>query len=282
VTKIDQPRWNSADGKQWSPRNEESTPMVYETFYVEPSDVLKGTPKWGAPVAYRVWINTDWGAPSLAVGDRVVAFGEVFTSPAGSEAVYQPADAYWLTGDINGLWVEKDGRYQNQGHMTDEMERSLTLKGLEDRILSAIGVTTTVPGEFPSPPSTEAITLPGGDTDTYVPADALHKGFLDAVQKGDAQAVRASLLEERKADAESLCADAAKWQKDRGPLAAWGGSTAVLEWKASGYAGEPSAPAPEALTEWITAHPDRRVGMRVVMGHAALQASPAAARAGPR
>jgi hypothetical protein len=144
VSRMDEPRWNSPDGKQWREQNEASLPLVYETFYVEPIEVLKGTPKWGTPVAFRVWVNTTEGAPTLAVGDRVVAFGELFAEPAGSKAVYQPADAYWLTGNNYGLWVERGGLYRNEGGMTGVTGGALTLKDLGGRIVSALGATTTV------------------------------------------------------------------------------------------------------------------------------------------
>jgi hypothetical protein len=43
VVSVDPARWNSPDGKSWSPPEEEASPIVYTTFYVEPVEILRGT-----------------------------------------------------------------------------------------------------------------------------------------------------------------------------------------------------------------------------------------------
>ena len=70
VVKIDAPRCNSPDGKEWSPPEDQTLPIVYTTFYVEPAQILKGTPEWGTPVAFRVTGNTQEWDLQLSVGER--------------------------------------------------------------------------------------------------------------------------------------------------------------------------------------------------------------------
>ncbi|MBU2601745.1 MAG: alpha/beta hydrolase [Actinobacteria bacterium] len=42
-------------GGEWDPdENSLDTPVVHTTFHVEVEKLLKGTPKWGAPVAFRI------------------------------------------------------------------------------------------------------------------------------------------------------------------------------------------------------------------------------------
>ena len=94
VVKVDPPRWNSDDGKPWKPRGEDD-PMavVYQTFYVQPEETLKGAPQWGTPVAFRaVWWNSPSGGGPLSVGDLAVAFGQPDPEPQGG-GVDQPEDA---------------------------------------------------------------------------------------------------------------------------------------------------------------------------------------------
>ena len=271
VVKVDEPRWNSADGKQWTPTGD-SFALVYETLYVQLDQTFKGAPRWGDPVAFRVWTNTTQGRPSLAVGDKVVAFGVANTKLYGPEGVYEPADAYWLTADNNSLWVEKEGTYVNQGHTRDADESSMTLADIQSRALEAQELTTTLPGQFQEPPSTEAFGAAGGFSDAALGAvnQVLHQQFLHALVAGDVEGVRACLVQDRKADAEKLCADAAQWQKEKGTGAAWGGFTETLLWTGQAYEGTPSIPVPDYLTSWIKQAPGRRLGIHVVMGDNAI------------
>ena len=54
IVQIDPSAWNSPDGEQWQPPEEATLPIVYTTFYIKPTQVLKGEPQWGVPVAFRV------------------------------------------------------------------------------------------------------------------------------------------------------------------------------------------------------------------------------------
>jgi hypothetical protein len=145
VVRVDEPRWNSANGKRWSPHDEGSEALVYQTFYVQVEEALKGTPKWEEPVAFRAWWNSASGAGPVRVGDMVVAFGQLSPGRYGSQGVYQPADAYWLTSEGNSLWIKQGRSYENQGIVKDQAERLVTLNELEARIREAGGPGKTVP-----------------------------------------------------------------------------------------------------------------------------------------
>jgi hypothetical protein len=150
IVKIDPPRWNSPDGEQWRPREEQTLAVLYTTFYVEPTAVLKGTPEWGTPIAFRIQNAVVGSDADLAVGDRVVAFG-ASDGRYGPGAVYQPAGAYWLTNDNNSIWIQegRTGVYRNQGYTKDPAEASLSLEEFEARIAAlpssagGAGTTTT-------------------------------------------------------------------------------------------------------------------------------------------
>jgi hypothetical protein len=148
IVKIDPPRWNSRDGEQWRPREEQTMAVLYTTFYVEPTALLKGTPEWGTPIAFRIQNGVVGGDADLSVGDRVVAFG-ASDGRYGPGGVYQPADAYWLTNGNNSVWIQEGGTgvYRNPGYTKDPAEASLSLEELEARIAaftsSAGGAGTT-------------------------------------------------------------------------------------------------------------------------------------------
>ena len=142
VVQVDTPRWNSGDGRSWNPRRATQEAVVYQTFYVEPEETLRGAPQWGTPIAFRaVWWNSPTGGGRFTVGDRVMAFGYQSTELYGG-GVYQPADAYWLISGGNSLWVEEDGRYFNQGVVGDQDEMVLELDELKARIREGGGPTT--------------------------------------------------------------------------------------------------------------------------------------------
>ena len=148
VVKIDAPRCNSPDGKEWSPPEDQTLPIVYTTFYVEPAQILKGTPEWGTPVAFRVTGNTQEGDLQLSVGEKIVVFGTT-QARYGPGGVYQPAGAYWLTEEENSAWVEGAGVYTNQGHTKDPAERALSLEALKDRVASFLPAPATTPSSLP-------------------------------------------------------------------------------------------------------------------------------------
>ncbi len=163
VVKVNPPRWNSDDGKSWKPRGE-NDPMavVYQTFYVQPEEILKGAPQWGTPVAFRaVWWNSPSGGGPLSVGDLVAAFGQVDPERYGG-GEYQPADAYWLMSEKNSLWVKQGDDYVNQGILKDEAERTLTLDELKTRMREGGGPTTLGMWD----PARESIKVGWGETAT--------------------------------------------------------------------------------------------------------------------
>lgn len=141
IVKVDPARWNNAANTEWTPtQGTDNLPLVYTTFYVEPEQILKGTPKWGEPIAFRTVGGTatgmdtpvdrvETGNLSLRVGDRIFLLG---TSKQfyGSEPVYQPADAYWLTLDENGVWALQDDEFVNQGFTKNANEKKMKLKDI--------------------------------------------------------------------------------------------------------------------------------------------------------
>jgi hypothetical protein len=137
IVKVDTPRWNSPDGKAWRPPEDQATAVFYTTFYIEPARLLKGTQKWGTPVAFRVMRGIAGGDVQLSVGDEVVAFG-ASDGRWGPGGVYQPAGAYWLTNENNSIWIAEAGLYRNQGYTKDPAEAALSLEALEDRVASSL------------------------------------------------------------------------------------------------------------------------------------------------
>jgi hypothetical protein len=146
IVQIDAGKWNSPDGKQWQPPEEQTLPIVYTTFYVEPTRVLKGEPRWGGPVAFRMTgviessnkgVESSSGNLTLGVGDTVVVFG-VIEDRYGPGGVYEPADAYWVTMGENSIWAEKSGKVVNGGHTKDPAEASLSEASLVSEISSYV------------------------------------------------------------------------------------------------------------------------------------------------
>lgn len=149
VVQIDTPRWNGPEGKQWKPSLATQEAVVYTTFYVKPTAILKGEPKWSRDlVAFRLTgvfpnavssqqlsttLTTGYqggSPPRLAVGDVVVAFGRLAPGRYGG-GVYDPAEAYWLTSAENSLWAGVDeSNLVNQGVTKYPDERALSLDSL--------------------------------------------------------------------------------------------------------------------------------------------------------
>ncbi len=76
VTDVLPGRWNSPDGTQWQGPNDASTAsVIYRTFYVEPIEILKGQPAFGAPVAFMAegGIKGEISGP-VNTGDTVLVF----------------------------------------------------------------------------------------------------------------------------------------------------------------------------------------------------------------
>ncbi|MBN1320264.1 MAG: hypothetical protein JXA87_05400 [Thermoleophilia bacterium] len=140
VLREDPTRWNSADGK----RSGEGA-LAYTTFYVEPVGMLQGTPAWGTPIAIRAIggaledgdsFRLNGETAPMKVGDEVILFGTA-AARWGEQAVYQPAEAYWLTADANSVWVKQGDRYVAQGYAETEDDGSLTLEELKAKLAEA-------------------------------------------------------------------------------------------------------------------------------------------------
>ncbi|MFH0915518.1 MAG: hypothetical protein V1912_03610 [bacterium] len=168
IVEIDPPRWNSPDGEQWRPREEQTLAVLYTTFYVEPTALLKGTSEWGTPIAFRIQNGVVGGDADLSVGERVVAFG-ASDGRYGPGAVYQPAGAYWLTNGNNSIWIQKGGIgvYRNQGYTKDPGEASLSLEELEARIAALTSSNEEV-SPTTTPSSTQPTTSPSDEGTTLV------------------------------------------------------------------------------------------------------------------
>jgi len=54
IVKVDAARWNSPDGAEWKPDESVALPIPYTTFYIQPTQIVKGTPKWDTPIPFRV------------------------------------------------------------------------------------------------------------------------------------------------------------------------------------------------------------------------------------
>ncbi|MCL5736640.1 MAG: hypothetical protein M1274_13850 [Actinobacteria bacterium] len=119
VERVDASRWNSPDGNKWTPDESVAMPVPYTTFWVKPLEIIKGTPKWASPVAFRyaggafgperdeVLAADVPGLPDLKVGDEVIAFG-LDEVRYGKGATYTPP-AYWLLSDMLSLFSPKNG-----------------------------------------------------------------------------------------------------------------------------------------------------------------------------
>jgi hypothetical protein len=106
VVKIDPGRWNSADGKYWQPNDPSgmSVAAIYRTYYVQPAEILKGTPKWATPVAFMVVGGTgNQTTGPVSVGDTVLVIGTDYPALYGD--VYWKDDAYFAqNGDMRFMF----------------------------------------------------------------------------------------------------------------------------------------------------------------------------------
>lgn len=114
VVQIDPARWNSPDGNAWKPKDPSgmSVPATYQTVYVQPTEILKGTPKWGTPVAFMV-VNdgTPGSSPrAVAVGNAVLVIGQDYMSEGGLYGkVYWKDDAYFAQDSYTSIYVMMGG-----------------------------------------------------------------------------------------------------------------------------------------------------------------------------
>lgn len=140
VVRQDPSRWNTADGKR---AGEES--LAYTTYHLEPTEVLQGELAWGTPVAIRAIGGTlpdghsfrvNGASNPMKVDDEVIVFGTT-RARWGSEAVYVPAEAYWLTAEANSVWIKEADSYLAQGYVETEADRSLTLEEFKAELAAA-------------------------------------------------------------------------------------------------------------------------------------------------
>lgn len=140
-------RWNSPDGNEWTPDENITLPMVFTTYYIEPTEVLFGTPAWGIPVIVLAVGGV------LPDGSTYAANGVVSPMETGQEVIlfgttknyhgpYVNTAAYWLSVDNNSVWVKQGDRYVCQGHAEPVVNRSLTLEEFKTR-LAAVAPTTS-------------------------------------------------------------------------------------------------------------------------------------------
>jgi hypothetical protein len=151
VVKIDPGRWNSPDGRDWTPKDEMTVKLIYTTFYVKPVEMMKGKPKWGDPIAFRVSGGTvpgddlirasdDFGSlEGLSVGDRVLVFGAELPGKYGDETSYTP-DGYWLVAETYSAFLEHDDAFKALGGATSPSEKGSTLAQMKASIEAALSL----------------------------------------------------------------------------------------------------------------------------------------------
>lgn len=138
VVQIDPTRWNSPDGKYHEPNDPsgKSIPARYQTVYVQPSEILKGTPKWGTPVAFMV-VNGTGGddPPTLAVGNTVLVIGQDLMSEGGLYGkVHWKSHAYFAQDAYTSIYVMMGGQLLKSTYMSEMYSNLYTPK--DNRILT--------------------------------------------------------------------------------------------------------------------------------------------------
>ncbi len=112
VTDVLPGRWNSPDGTQWQGPNDASTAsVIYRTFYVEPIEILKGQPAFGAPVAFMAegGIKGEISGP-VNTGDTVLVFARYEPNAYGGTWL---TDAYRSTHGEWSIFKETDSVLTN-------------------------------------------------------------------------------------------------------------------------------------------------------------------------
>jgi hypothetical protein len=124
VVKIDPSRWNSPDGKAREPDDPSgmSIPATYQTVYVQPTETLKGAPKWGAPVAFMVVNSGAVGDETgvVAVGNTVLVIGQDYMSKGGLYGkVYWKSNAYFAQDSYTSIYVMTGGRLLKSTYVSE-------------------------------------------------------------------------------------------------------------------------------------------------------------------
>lgn len=142
VLEVSPARWNSPDGREWSGSTDEDMPIVYTGFLVKPTEVLKGEPAWGSPVAFRtlggVFGESAGSGPNMGefadvrVGDEIIIMGVDRPFYGGS----YDRPAYWslvnatsvYRNDSTGVFRRlnaQEGRRDTQDELTLNEARGL-------------------------------------------------------------------------------------------------------------------------------------------------------------
>jgi len=133
VVKLDPARFNSPDGKPWRSTTEEDMSMIFETFYVQPEEVLKGSPRFGTPVAFMLMGGTE-GIPSsrVKIGEKVLVFGHYNQGVLGN--VSWKSDAYWPWLGELGIYRPNGATLASHDSVSGGMELKVTMGQIRDLI----------------------------------------------------------------------------------------------------------------------------------------------------
>ncbi len=106
VVKVDPARWSTPDGQPRDSRSDASAfARIYTTFYVEPTEI-KGTPRFGTPVAIMV----EFHDKLLAPGDEVLVFAEYYEEWRSEHGTWNP-NAYF--SEVRGIYMKVGEEYLN-------------------------------------------------------------------------------------------------------------------------------------------------------------------------
>jgi hypothetical protein len=145
VTKIDPGRWNSPDGNAWDLKNykdntpndtsDDPIPVIYRTYYVEPTETLKGTPKWGTPIVFIVDGGTEQETVGpVSVGDTVMILAIDYQSRGGRGSnVYWKKDAYFAINGDSNVFVLKSGTLIKSEFISSDGKNMVSTLGANDR-----------------------------------------------------------------------------------------------------------------------------------------------------
>ncbi len=114
VVQIDPARWNSPDGKRWIPEDTLVVPLIFRTFWVQPTEVLKGSPTASGPLPFFVHggIEGEASAP-VDVGETVLVFGREAPKNTATDG-YWP-EGYQAVADENGIYQPDEDQFVRWG-----------------------------------------------------------------------------------------------------------------------------------------------------------------------
>jgi hypothetical protein len=115
VVKVDPARWNTPDGQrsashmQFTPDGHEYQSFTYVTFYVHPEENLKGSPRFGSPIAIMIYDLGGRDTGPLDEGDEVIVMTQYEKQPPGN----WKEDAYFLSEWDLGIYMRVGDEYLN-------------------------------------------------------------------------------------------------------------------------------------------------------------------------